>query len=147
LAFPAISNLNQSPFFNTADSEGNVASNQFGFYLAGTGSELYLGGTDNKLFSGDIEFHDVSSASGFWQISGAKALVGSTTAVSGFQTIIDTGTTIMYGPPDAVKTFYSKVSGSKLFDAANGYYSFPCSSIPSVSFSWGGKNWEITAAK
>ena len=147
MAFPAISNLNQSPFFNTAHSEGNVGSNQFGFYLAGTGSELYLGGTDNSHYSGDIEFHDVSPATGFWQISGAKALVGSTTAVSGFQTIIDSGTTIMYGPPAAVETFYSKVPGSELFDAANGYYSFPCSSVPSVSFSWGSQNWEITAAK
>jgi len=147
LAFPTISNLNQSPFFNTAVYEGNVKSNQFGFYLAGTGSELYLGGTDNSLYSGDIEFHDVSSASGFWQISGAEALVGSTTAVSGFQTIIDSGTTIMYGPPAAVEALYSNVPDSELFDAANGYYSFPCSSVPSVSFSWGGQHWEITAAK
>lgn len=34
LAFPAISNLNQSPFFNTANKDGTVKSNQFGFFLA-----------------------------------------------------------------------------------------------------------------
>jgi len=146
LAFPAISNLNASPFFTNANSEGSTAANVFSFYLASSGSELYLGGTDTSLYTGSVEYHTVSSSSGFWQISGAKALVGTTTAVSGFSTIIDSGTTIMYGPPAAVKTFYSKISGSKVYDSTNGYYSFPCSSVPSVSFSWGGKSWAISAA-
>jgi len=118
-----------------------------GFYLASSGSELYLGGTDEDLYSGSIEYHDVDTSTGFWQITGAKAFVGTTTANTGFETIIDSGTTIMYGPPAAVKTFYSKVAGSKVYDSANGYYSFPCSSVPSVSFSWGsGQKWAITAA-
>lgn len=46
-----------------------------------------------------------------------------------------------------VKTFYSKVPGAKIFDSENGLYSFPCSSVPVVSFSWGGAKWPITAAK
>ncbi len=53
----------------------------------------------------------------------------------------------MYGHPAAVKTFYSKVSGSAVYDSSEGYYSFPCASPPSVSFSWGGKSWTITADK
>ncbi|KAJ7584093.1 acid protease [Mycena floridula] len=147
LAFPDISNLGENPFFNTANEDGTVDENVFGFYLASSGSELYLGGTDEDLYSGSIEYHDVDTSTGFWQITGAKAFVGSTTANTGFETIIDSGTTIMYGPPAAVKTFYSKVAGSAVYDSANGYYSFPCSSVPSVSFSWGsGKKWAITAA-
>jgi len=146
LAFPAISNLGQKPYFNTAIEQGAVKSSEFGFHLASTGSELFLGGTNDALFSGTIEYHDLSSTNGFWQIGGASALVDATAAVSGFETIIDSGTTIMYGPADAVKTFYSKVKGSEVFDATNGYYSFPCSSVPDVSFSWGGKDWPITAA-
>jgi cathepsin D len=46
--------------------------------------------------------------------------VGSSTAVSGFETIIDSGTTIMYGPPAAVKEVYAKVAGSAVFDSTNG---------------------------
>ena len=53
----------------------------------------------------------------------------------------------MYGPPSAVRTFYKSVSGSAVYDSENGYYSFPCNSPPTVSFSWGGKQWEISAAK
>ncbi|KAH9946986.1 acid protease [Amylocystis lapponica] len=145
LAYQSISSIGKPPFFNTAFSQGSAKNNVFGFKLAKSGSELYLGGTDTSLYSGTPEYHAVSG-SGFWQISNAKALVGKTVAVSGFQTIIDSGTTIMYGPTSAVKTFYKSVPGSKLYDSSNGYYSFPCSSIPSVAFNWGGKNWNVSAA-
>jgi len=146
LAYPSLSNLGENPFFNTANEQGTAQENQFGFKLASSGSELYIGGVDEDLFTGDIEYHDVDTSTGFWQATGAKAFVGSTTAGSGFETVIDTGTTIMYAPPSAAKSFYSKVSGSELFDSENGYYSFPCDSVPSVSFSWSnGQKWEVTA--
>lgn len=171
LAFPSISNLGQvsinasrflsgllasisispfipqNPFFNTAFKQGTAKTNMFGFKLASSGSELYIGGSDSSLYSGSLEYHKLTSSSGFWQIGGATATVGGSTAVSGFQTIIDSGTTIMYAPSSAAKSFYAKVPGSKLFDSTNGFYSFPCSSVPSVSFSWGGKAWAISADK
>ncbi|KAJ6588105.1 acid protease [Mycena capillaripes] len=145
LAFPAISNLNKNPFFVNANADGDVDANQFGFYLASSGSELFLGGTNEDLYTGDIEFNSVDSSGGFWQATGAKALVGSSSAVTGFQTIIDSGTTLMYGPPAAVKKVFAKVSGSKVFDSTNGYYSYPCATPPKISFNWGGQNWAISA--
>ncbi|KAJ7829548.1 acid protease [Mycena leptocephala] len=145
LAFPAISNLNENPFFVTANDAGATDANQFGFYLASTGSELYLGGTNDAKYSGDIEFNAVDSSQGFWQATGAKAKVGSTSAVTGFDTIIDSGTTLMYGPPAAVKKLFAKVSGSKVYDSTNGYYSYPCDSPPEISFNWGGSDWTISA--
>jgi len=121
----------------------------FSFKLASTGSELYLGGTNPAKYTGSIEPHSVVSPQKYWQISGASIHTGSATPVSNFQTIIDTGTTIMYGPPADVATFYNYVPGSALYDSTYGYYSFPCSSVPSVVFSWGpgGRNWTISAAK
>ncbi|KAJ7666081.1 acid protease [Mycena polygramma] len=145
LAFPAISNLNQSPFFATANKEGSVAANTFGFFLANNDSELYLGGTNKNRYTGDIEYHTVNQSTGYWQATGASAKVGSTSAVSGFETIIDSGTTLIYLPSAAAKEFYSHVPGSALFDADNGYYSFPCDSPPEVAFNWGGADWSITA--
>ncbi|KAF8509471.1 acid protease [Hysterangium stoloniferum] len=145
LAFPVMSNLNADPFFVSAFKQGVVPDNEFSFKLASSDSSLYLGGRDSSLFTGSPEFHTISSAKGFWQIGNAAAFVGSKSVVSNFETIIDSGTTIMVGPPDAVRSFYSAVSGSKLFDSGNGFYSFPCSSVPSVSFSWGGKKWQISA--
>ncbi|KAJ7160975.1 acid protease [Mycena filopes] len=145
LAFPAISNLNENPFFNTAVAQGSVTASQFGFFLANNGSELFLGGSNSKLFTGKPEFHDVDGTSGFWQIGSATAKVGSSTAVSDIDTIIDSGTTLAYGPPAMVKTLYDKVPGSALFDEQNGYYSFPCATPPEIAFSWGGADWAISA--
>ncbi|OCH83935.1 acid protease [Obba rivulosa] len=145
LAFPAISNLGHNPFFVTATNQGSVSEGVFAFKLASSGSELYLGGTDTSLYSGSIEYHTLSSSDGFWQIGDASAIVNGRTVESGFQTVIDSGTTIMYGPPSAVKSFYAAVSGSKLYDSENGYYSYPCDSPPTVAFSWGGEQWELTS--
>ncbi|KAI0675143.1 protease [Trametes maxima] len=145
LAFPAISNLNKSPFFNTAKSQGAVKNGVFGMKLAKIGSELYLGGTDSSLYTGSIEYHPVTGT-GFWQIGGASLRVGSQTVASGFQTIIDSGTTIIYGPPSSVAALYKAIPGSKVYDSQNGFYSFPCATTPSnVALNWGGKSWAISA--
>ena len=93
LAFPAISNLNHNPFFNTAIQQRAVSQSVFGFKLAQTGSELFLGGTNNKLFYGSIEFHSVNPNSGFWQATGARVKANRRTIASGFETVIDSGTT------------------------------------------------------
>ncbi|KAH9929050.1 acid protease [Epithele typhae] len=147
LAFPQLSNLKHKPFFNTAFSQGTAKQNVFGFKLATTGSELYLGGTNSALYTGALEYHPVSPSSlGFWQITGASAFANGARVASGFQTVIDSGTTIMYGPPAAVKAFYAAVPGAKVFDAANGLYQYPCARAPSVAFSWGptGKAWAVS---
>ena len=137
----------QNPFFNTAVQQGVVKSGVFGFKLASSGSELYLGGTNDKLYSGSLEFHDVDTSTGFWQLTGAKAYVNGKAAVTGFDTIIDSGTTIMYGPPAAVKKLFASVSGSGVYDSSQGYYYYPCNSPPTLAFSWGGKQWKISSAK
>ncbi|KAF7326642.1 Acid protease [Mycena venus] len=146
MAYPALSQLRQNPFFNNAHSIGAIKGNKFSFYLSQSGSELYMGGTDTRKHQGAVETHSVNPSTGFWQIRNAKAKVGSTTAVSGFDTIIDSGTTIMYGPPAAVAQVYAKVPGAKLFDSQSGLYSFPCATPPRIAFNWGGRDWVISAA-
>ena len=147
LAFPAISSLHKTPFLLDAKNEGAVKSAVFGFKLAKSGSELYLGGTNTSLYTGDIEYHSVTGKAGYWQIGGGRVIVGDTLVASNLNTIIDSGTTIIYGPPSAVKTFYASISGSKVYDSSQGYYSYPCNSLPTVGFIWGGKTWAISSAK
>ena len=137
----------QEPFFNTLINQGTVSAGVFGFKLASTGSTLFLGGTDTSKYSGSIEYHSIDTSTGFWQAKSAKSVVGSKNPNTALETIIDSGTTIMYGPPSAVKTFYASISGSAVYDSSEGYYSYPCGSLPTVGFSWGGKTWAITADK
>ncbi|GJE96864.1 aspartic protease [Phanerochaete sordida] len=146
LAYPAISNLGQEPFFNTLIDQGTVSEGVFGFKLASSGSTLFLGGTDTSKYTGSIEYHSIDQSTGFWQATGAKSVAGSKTPNTNFETIIDSGTTIMYGPPSAVKTFYAAIPGSAVYDSSQGYYSYPCNSPPTVGFSWGGKTWPVTSA-
>jgi cathepsin D len=147
LAYSTLSNLQSPNFMQTAISQSVVSSPTFGFYLAphhGSGSELYLGGTNNHLYTGDIEYHDVDTNPGYWKISGGSISVGGKDSViSGIDTIIDSGTTIIYGPPDAVKTFWDAVPGSSPYSAEQGFYTYPCNQTIHVSFNWGGKDWVI----
>ncbi|TFY67566.1 hypothetical protein EVJ58_g1536 [Rhodofomes roseus] len=145
MAYQKISNLAQPPFINQAKTQGSISSASFGMKLASSGSELYIGGTDTSLYKGAPEFHAVTG-SGYWQISGAKTMVNNKPVNTGIQTIIDSGTTIMYGPPTAVQAFYKSIPGSSVYDSQNGYYQFPCNSLPTVAFSWGGKSWTVSTA-
>ncbi|KAH9833019.1 aspartic peptidase domain-containing protein [Rhodofomes roseus] len=144
MAFPALSNLDADPYFWTAIEQSVVSSGEFSFYLAESGSELYIGGSDSSLYSGDPEFHDVSSNSGFWQISGASISINGETVASGFDTIIDSGTTLMYGPTSAVNTMYGQASGAE--SLGNGDFGFSCSDFPKVEVSWGGNTFDISNA-
>ena len=127
--------------------QGVVEKGVFAFKLAANGSELYLGGTNDELYKGDFEYHPVDTSTGFWQITDAEVSLDGVTIVSDFETIIDSGSTIMYGPPEDVKKFYDAIPGSGVFDADYGYYYFPCNSVPTVAFSWGGKQWNISETK
>ncbi|KAJ7689845.1 acid protease [Mycena rosella] len=133
LAFPALSSLNKNPFFTTANIEGAFGTNQFSFFLSSSGSELYLGGNNEDLYSGEIEFNSVDASNGFWEVPDGKIKVGRTTTISSISTIIDSGTTIIYGPAGGVKKLYAAIPGSKVHNA-------------SISFNWGGKDWMISAA-
>ncbi|KAI0743533.1 acid protease [Daedaleopsis nitida] len=143
LAFPEISNLHQSPFLTTAKAQGAVKAGVFAFKLDASGSELYLGGTNPKLYKGAIEYHPVVGA-GFWQIGGMEVENGDQVIASGAQAIVDSGTSIIYGPPASVAALYETIPESRVYDSANGLYEFPCAAVPAdFGFSWGGKTWTI----
>ncbi|KAI8996510.1 acid protease [Trametes punicea] len=145
LGFTAISSLGHDPFFITAVNQGAVSEGVFSFKLGKSGSELYVGGTNTDLYTGKIESHKLSSSKGYWQIGGASVTLNGKTAASGFDTIIDSGSTIMAAPTKAAEAFWEQVPNAQLYDEDQGLYSFPCDSVPEVAFSWGGKRWTISA--
>lgn len=73
--------------------------------------------------------------------------VGGSAVVSSLPAIIDSGTSFIIGDPDRVAQFYSAVPGSK--DASStvgqGYYTFPCNSPPTVSVTFNGVAYDISA--
>ena len=145
LAFPAISNLKHNPFFFTAVAQGTAKEGRFGFKLSQSGSELYIGGTNTDLYSGDVEYHTVSTDNGFWQIGGASVAVDGQAVADSFDTIIDSGSTIVTAPTDAADAFWQNVEGADVYDQSQGLYSYPCDSAPQVTFNWGGQDWAISS--
>ena len=61
------------------------------------------------------------------QIADAKIMVGSQVVQSGFRTVIDSGTTLIYPPPSQVAAFYKAIPGAQVYDQSRGFYTFPCS--------------------
>jgi cathepsin D len=63
---------------------------------------------------------------------------------SGALSAIDTGTTLIAGPSDAVDAFWAQVDGAVALTGANqGFYAFPCSTNLEVTISFGGSSWPI----
>lgn len=120
MAFPGISRLNRTPWFQTASNQQHIAPS-FAFSLNVTNSELRLGGTNPAFSTGSIEFHPVAINNTFWIIGNTRISVNSMPLARGpFLSIIDTGTTPIYGPPEEVQNVYSLLPNKSLLDAANG---------------------------
>ncbi|KDQ07014.1 hypothetical protein BOTBODRAFT_181072 [Botryobasidium botryosum FD-172 SS1] len=144
LAFPSLSSYPATPFFNTLISQKKVAAGAFSFFLGESGSELFLGGSDQAHYTGDINWNAVTQE-GYWQIALDSVKIGSKAAVSGLQSIIDSGTTLIVGDTASVATFYKAVPGSQDLSSTvgQGFYGFPCNKVPSVSFTFGGKSYPV----
>lgn len=67
-------------------------------------------------------------------------------AVSGLSIIVDSGTTLIVGDSANVKKFYKSIKGSA--DASStvgsGFYTFPCSSAPTVTATFNGVSYTIS---
>ena len=83
---------------------------------------------------------------GYWQTTLQSITVGGKSTGKNIQSIIDTGTTLIIGDRKNVAAVYKAIPGSK--DASStvgdGYYTVPCASVPTVSFTYGGKAFPIS---
>jgi len=145
MAFQSISVYNAPPVFQTLVANGAVKDSSFSFKLADNGSELFIGGANTALYSGDFAYAPVVQQ-GYWQVNADSATVGGKKVFDKTLSIIDTGTTLIVGDKTNVKKLYDAIPGSK--DASSsvgdGFFTFPCSASPSVSFSFGGKSWAMS---
>ncbi|KAG6902288.1 hypothetical protein C0995_001898 [Termitomyces sp. Mi166 len=145
MAFPQISEFNANPVFQTLVAQKKTTAPQFSFKLSESGSELYLGGTDSELYTGTLSQAPVVQQ-GFWQVDLDAVNVGGKPTRTGLSAIIDTGTTLVFGDLNSVKSLYAAIPGAA--DASStigsGFFSFPCDSSPDVSLTFAGKAFSIS---
>lgn len=110
-----------SPVFTADLKKGAVGSYEFGFI-------------DSTKYTGAITYTSVNTANGFWEFTSSGYAVGSAAfTTSSADSIMDTGTTLLYAPTAWVKAYYAKVSGATNSASAGGYI-FPCSAtLPSLT--------------
>merc|ERR1712232_1049446 len=120
--------------------QGKIQHNIFAFYLSSggkSGSVLTLGGVDSSFYTGDFSYFPVSKAAAllpYWLISAKAMKVGGESAVScnaltGCYMVVDTGTSIIAGPPNTVNQLTDKI-GKVEQDYSN------VDKLPTITFSF-----------
>lgn len=132
--------------------QGKIQHNVFAFYLS-TGekasSTLTLGGTDSSFYTGDFSYIPVAKAAKilpYWLISAKGVAVAGESAVScnvltGCYMVVDTGTSLIAGPPSTVDKLINKI-GKVEDDCSN------VDKLPVITFSFstgwtGSKDFEL----
>ncbi|MBW0513831.1 hypothetical protein O181_053546 [Austropuccinia psidii MF-1] len=153
MAFQSLSAMGASPFWQTV----NVSTFAFGMtrfcdvpsgFEAEPGGFVTLGGTDSRLYAGDISYVKVIDE-GYWTIRiDAIAINGEIIqGTQGSTAAIDTGTSLIGGPPQVVRAIFSKipqaVPGSGDY---HGYHTYPCASQFNLTFYLGGREYVINPA-
>ncbi|XP_028942807.1 pepsin A-like, partial [Antrostomus carolinensis] len=134
LAFPSISSSGATPVFDNMMSEGLVAQDLFSVYLSNngqSGSFVLFGGVDSSYTTNGISWIPLSAET-YWQISLLSMnLNGEAVAcTSGCQAIVDTGTSLLAVPNNALSIIQSTFGAN-----SNGEISCSVvSSLPDVVF-------------
>lgn len=155
MAFQSISQMKRRPLVQTLFAQGSIPKAMFGVALSrdNTNAEMQLGGYHrSKIASGSsLEWEPIDNSGGFWvlndvDITMSRTLKGktSTASVKGISAIMDTGTTLMYGPTADVKALYEGANVTTVTHGSStyGYYT----KTPDITFTVGGKDYAIKDA-
>jgi len=148
LAFPTIS---RDPGVNTIipnlKEKGHLDEAMFAFYLGDeSDGELTIGGYDETKFEGDITWVDLITPT-YWLAPVDQVKFGDkVVADSKVAGIIDTGTSLIYGPKDQVEGMVAAIGGR--FIPQVGLNLIDClTKIPDLSLTIGGHEVNIEGSK
>uniref|UniRef100_A0A8C8SCI1 Peptidase A1 domain-containing protein n=1 Tax=Pelusios castaneus TaxID=367368 RepID=A0A8C8SCI1_9SAUR len=145
LAFPSIASSGATPVFDNMMNEDLVSQDLFSVYLSSaeqSGSFVMFGGIDSSYYSGSLNWIPLSAET-YWQISlDSITMNGQTIACSGgCQAIIDTGTSLLAGPPTGISNIDSYIGAS---DGSISCSSM--SSLPDIVFTINGIEFPVPAS-
>lgn len=135
-------------FLDSMDEAGEVDSNIFCVALNraddGTNTgEIRFGSTDEDKYTGDITYTTIGAKNDDWAIEiDDMAYDGKKSGAGGKLAYIDTGTSFIFGPQDAVQKIHSVIPGSKSSDGKT--YSVPCDSEQALTFTFSGADFEVS---
>ncbi|XP_068930802.1 cathepsin E [Petaurus breviceps papuanus] len=143
LAYPSLAVGGVTPVFDNMMAQNLVDIPVFSVYMtrntdSTTGSELIFGGYDHAHFTGSLNWVPVTKQ-GYWQIALDNIQVGGTImfCAEGCQAIVDTGTSLITGPPDKIKQLQNAIGAVP----TDGEYAMECNNLnvmPDVTFTING---------
>lgn len=153
LAYSSFSVDNVTPLFYNIFKKKLVAKPVYSFYMnrdltTNRGGNIFLGGSDPKHYNGTFTYLSVTDKS-YWQfkMDRVDVVVAVHKAISfcdkGCNTIVDTGTSTIGGPPDEIEKI------NELLETTGSYfgrYKVPCNLInklPEINFVLAGKNFTL----
>ncbi|XP_031659571.1 pepsin A-like [Oncorhynchus kisutch] len=150
LAFPNLAASGATPIFDSMMIQGLLSQSLFSVYLSrnsAEGSVVSFGVIEPSYYTGQITWIPLSVMT-FWQITMDSVTInGNTVACNGgCQAIIDTGTSMIVGPTDDIKTM-NYWAGATINQY--GYTTVNCNNIPNmpeVTFTINGNNFTIPAS-
>ncbi|GMI42207.1 hypothetical protein TeGR_g6485 [Tetraparma gracilis] len=145
LAFDTISiDKTPTPFKNLMD-QGKIDRGVFSFYLGktdGADGELVIGGIDESHFDGALFWMPVSRV-GYWQLDLDDVSMSGLSVGADAQAIVDSGTSLLTGPSDAVRTLASIVGAKR---NVVGEYLVDCDAThPDLTFRIGRRDFTLTS--
>jgi len=163
LGFSTISQSGATPFWQTLAASNAWDSPVMAFHLTRfvddpqarseeAGGSFTMGFLDQTLYTGVIEFTNIPSGQESYWILPMKSITvqGNTIDLpnnSGSYAAIDTGTTLVGGPSNAIAAIYADIPGSVAQSGDySGYYTYPCDAAVNITLSFGGSNWPISNA-
>jgi hypothetical protein len=147
LGFKSISQYQIPTPFESMIDQKLIDEPVFSFYLQSDASEtgeLVLGGIDKSHYTGELVDVPLTSET-YWEVSLDGLKYGDSAVVSSAQkAIIDSGTSLLAGPPDAIKAIAAKAGATSLMGKE---YTIDCSkkaSLPNLDVTLGGKAFTLT---
>jgi hypothetical protein len=148
LAYPSIAADYVTPVFDTMISQNVVSQPVFSFYLDSTSGDtesgIYFGGMDSSKMAGQPTYVPVASQT-YWQIGLYGVLVNGQDVgncngwLGSCKAIVDTGTSLIIGPTDAVNALMSSI-GNVASDCSN------MNSLPTIDFKLKGNTYKIPSS-
>ncbi|PLW05359.1 hypothetical protein PCASD_25479 [Puccinia coronata f. sp. avenae] len=111
------------------------------------GGTMTIGGTNKRHFDGEIQYIPLSKNQSYWLIPLESITVGGTGVDIGTPNIaIDTGTSLIGGPDEDLKTIFSVVPGAILMQNGSfkGYWSVPCNQPLIISVQFGNISYPLS---
>ncbi|KAF8331904.1 acid protease [Cantharellus anzutake] len=160
LAWRSLAASGSTPFWQALVAGGSWTSPLMSFVLTRflddpTAQKLEPGGVftmgylNSSLYTGDIEYTNINGDPTYWLIDLTSIKVqGNSVLNKTVSAAIDTGTTLVGGPPSDIANIFSQIPGStRGSDSYQGYWIYPCSTPVNVTFAFGGgKDWSMSPA-